>query len=238
MPPGSAASLPIGSVCNMQPTFCAIARQSRLSGFMDGLEAVLDPDRPGRCLSRPHGSTPSCRIGRQRARTGRCDATLRSLPIVVRGHRKDTRFCSGSCRTFHSQAKGEIINGQRAPAASSRRHLIYRTIWRRPGLTAPAEAQQELRPRRRCPRLCRAKGAGRTPRCRRPRQAHLREFLRRWLATLRDRAEHSPTTIAGYARCVEMAVREIGHCRSKGSARAHLDDAYARLRKRGGRVQS
>ena len=33
------------------------------------------------------------------------------------------------------------------------------------------------------------------------------QFLRRWLATLQDRAELSPTTLASYARCVGMAIR-------------------------------
>jgi integrase len=61
------------------------------------------------------------------------------------------------------------------------------------------------------------------------------QFLRRWLATLRDRSEHSPTTLASYTRCVSMAIREIGQLEKLGPA--HLDDAYTRLHKRGGRIR-
>jgi hypothetical protein len=43
------------------------------------------------------------------------------------------------------------------------------------------------------------------------------QFLRRWLATLRDRAEHSPTTLASYARCVAMDT-----CRLKNLGRLTL----------------
>jgi integrase len=63
------------------------------------------------------------------------------------------------------------------------------------------------------------------------------QFLRRWLATLRDRDEHSPTTLASYTRCVGMAIREIGHVPLEKLGPAQLDDAYARLRKRGGRTR-
>jgi integrase len=64
------------------------------------------------------------------------------------------------------------------------------------------------------------------------------QFLRRWLATLRDRAEHSPTTLASYERCVTMAIRQIGHVPLEKLGSVHLDDAYRQLRKRGGRVRN
>ena len=45
------------------------------------------------------------------------------------------------------------------------------------------------------------------------------KFLRRWLATLRDRDEHSPTTIAGYTRPLKWRCERSDMCRSKSSAR-------------------
>jgi integrase len=62
-------------------------------------------------------------------------------------------------------------------------------------------------------------------------------YLRRWLSTLRDRGEHSPATLAGYARCVDMAVRELGNVPLSRLTAQHLDHAYSRLLKHGGRVK-
>src|SRR5215216_4205496 len=89
--------------------------------------------------------------------------------------------------------------------------VIYRTIWKEAGPNgtrrqrsknfsrasdARAHAAQMKQDERR--------GVGD------PEKHSCAQFLRRWVTTLRDRGEHSPTTIAGYARCVEMAARAIG----------------------------
>ena len=60
------------------------------------------------------------------------------------------------------------------------------------------------------------------------------QFLRRWLATLEHRGEHSPTTLAGYRRHVEMASREIGEIPLARLTTQDLDRAYGKLLKSGG----
>ena len=59
-------------------------------------------------------------------------------------------------------------------------------------------------------------------------------YLKRWLATLIDRGEHSPTTIAGYRRHIEIASRYIGGIALEKVSPADLDGLYATLLKRGG----
>lgn len=67
-----------------------------------------------------------------------------------------------------------------------------------------------------------------------PEQHTVERFLRRWIATLKDRNEHSPATISGYERCIGMASREIGDVPLARLTARHLDQAYSRMRKHGG----
>ena len=46
-----------------------------------------------------------------------------------------------------------------------------------------------------------------------PQKHTLEAFLKRWLATLADRGEHSPTTLAAYRWQADIACRHIGHIR-------------------------
>jgi integrase len=64
------------------------------------------------------------------------------------------------------------------------------------------------------------------------------KFLTRWLAFLRDADRYSPATLAGYERAVAMASRELGDLSLSRVTAQHLDAAYARLRKCGGRVRN
>lgn len=116
--------------------------------------------------------------------------------------------------------------------------IIYRTIWSE---TGPSGTRRKRSKNFSRAADARAYAAQKEQEERRgigdPEKHTCEQFLRRWLATLRDRAEHSPTTLASYARCVGMAIREIGHLPLEKLGPAHLDDAYARLRKRGGRVR-
>jgi integrase len=70
-----------------------------------------------------------------------------------------------------------------------------------------------------------------------PERHTVEKFLARWLATLRDRGGYSPSTLSGYKKAVALAVREIGELSLSRLTAQHLDDGYARMRKRGGRVK-
>jgi integrase len=63
------------------------------------------------------------------------------------------------------------------------------------------------------------------------------QYLARWLTTLRDRGEHSPTTLEGYARCIDIAKPFIGNVALSELSPVHLDRAYGELLKRGGRTR-
>jgi integrase len=64
------------------------------------------------------------------------------------------------------------------------------------------------------------------------------KYFRRWLATLRDRGEHSPTTLQGYGHCITLAEPLIGAIPLAKLSAHDLDSAYASLLKQGGRTRS
>jgi integrase len=63
------------------------------------------------------------------------------------------------------------------------------------------------------------------------------QYLTRWLAMQRDRGEHSPTTLEGYARCIALVTPWIGDAPLSKVSAADLDDAYRQLLKQGGRAR-
>jgi site-specific recombinase XerC len=63
------------------------------------------------------------------------------------------------------------------------------------------------------------------------------QYLFRWLATLRDRGEHSPATLECYTRCITAAKPWVGDIPLSNLSTADLDHAYGELRKRGGRTR-
>ena len=64
------------------------------------------------------------------------------------------------------------------------------------------------------------------------------KYLRRWLAHLRERGDHAPTTLAGYERCAAIATHHIGHVPLAKLGAHDLDRLYATLRRRGGRPRA
>ncbi|MCA1444713.1 site-specific integrase [Ensifer sp. IC4062] len=60
-------------------------------------------------------------------------------------------------------------------------------------------------------------------------------FLRRWLATLKDRGENSVTTIRGYRDKLDLIIPHIGHIRLDKLSTRDCDELYAALLARGGR---
>jgi integrase len=64
------------------------------------------------------------------------------------------------------------------------------------------------------------------------------EYLRRWLAHLRERGDHAPTTLAGYERHAAIAAYHIGHIPLAKLGAHDLDRLYATLRRRGGRPRA
>jgi integrase len=67
-----------------------------------------------------------------------------------------------------------------------------------------------------------------------PQKHTLEAFLRRWLVTLADRGEHSPTTLAAYRWQSDIACRHIGHIALEKLSPADLDELYSTLLRRGG----
>src|SRR5262249_15440539 len=59
-------------------------------------------------------------------------------------------------------------------------------------------------------------------------------FLQRWLATLADRNELSPSTLSGYRRHIALASKYIGYISLERLSPAYLDGLYAELLQRGG----
>lgn len=69
-----------------------------------------------------------------------------------------------------------------------------------------------------------------------PHRHTVREYLNRWLATLRQKGEeYSPTTLAGYRRCTDLICSEVGHITLAKLSAYHLDQAYGALLKSGGK---
>jgi integrase len=56
------------------------------------------------------------------------------------------------------------------------------------------------------------------------------EYLRRWLAHLRERGDHAPTTLAGYAHYAAIAAHHVGHIPLAKLGTHDLDRFYAALR--------
>ena len=67
-----------------------------------------------------------------------------------------------------------------------------------------------------------------------PQKHTLEVFLKRWLAMLADRGEHSPTTLAAYRWQADIACRHIGHIPLEKLSPADLDQLYSMLLRRGG----
>jgi integrase len=67
-----------------------------------------------------------------------------------------------------------------------------------------------------------------------PQKHTLEVFTKRWLATLADRGEHSPTTLAAYRWQADIACRHIGHIALEKVSPADLDQLYSMLLRRGG----
>jgi integrase len=59
------------------------------------------------------------------------------------------------------------------------------------------------------------------------------EYLKRWLAHLRERGDHAPTTLAGYERHAAIAAHHIGHIPLAKLSAHDLDRLYATLRRHG-----
>jgi integrase len=71
-----------------------------------------------------------------------------------------------------------------------------------------------------------------------PHQHKVADYLRRWLAHLRERGDRAPTTLAGYHRHAEIAAHHIGHIALAKLGAHDLDRLYAALRRQGGRPRA
>jgi integrase len=71
-----------------------------------------------------------------------------------------------------------------------------------------------------------------------PEKHNLELYLKRWITTLADRGEHSPSTIAAYRWQAQIAIRHIGHIALEKLSPADLDQLYATLLRRGGIARS
>jgi integrase len=114
--------------------------------------------------------------------------------------------------------------------------VVYRAVWKEPGpggariqrsrnFTKAGDAKAHAA---RMEQEVEKRGVGD------PQKHTLEIFLKRWLATLADRGEHSPTTLAGYRWQADIACRHIGHIPLEKLSPADLDQLYSMLLKRGG----
>ena len=99
MPPGSATSLPIRDVWNTQISLCATSDMwpRNLSRYLTRLAPAL-PFAPARSPPLWWHQPPAHSSGASLRRCDHCRSWFEA-------NRKDARFCSGSCRSFHSQQK-------------------------------------------------------------------------------------------------------------------------------------
>jgi integrase len=67
-----------------------------------------------------------------------------------------------------------------------------------------------------------------------PQRHDLRSFLKTWLAYLRERSDHAPTTLAGYEHWAALAARHLGHVPLTRLTPHELDQLYAKLLREGG----
>jgi integrase len=67
-----------------------------------------------------------------------------------------------------------------------------------------------------------------------PQKHSLERYLKRWLATLTERGELSPTTLAAYRWQADIACRHIGHIPLEKLSPADIDQLYSILLRRGG----
>ena len=117
--------------------------------------------------------------------------------------------------------------------------VIYRAIWTEPGPGGKGHQRSKNFERAseakahasRMEQEVERKGIGD------PQKHTLEVFLKRWIATLADRGEHSPTTLAAYRWQSDIACRYIGHVPLEKLSPADLDRLYATLLKRGGRAR-
>ncbi|RWK11851.1 tyrosine-type recombinase/integrase [Mesorhizobium sp.] len=70
-----------------------------------------------------------------------------------------------------------------------------------------------------------------------PHKHSVREYLNRWLTTLRQKGEHSPTTLTGYRRNIDLLCGQVGHIALTKLSPYQLDQAYAELLKCGGKAK-
>jgi integrase len=114
--------------------------------------------------------------------------------------------------------------------------VIYRAIWREPGPNGKRRSRSRNFERAgeakafaaRMEQEVERRGVGD------PQKHTLESYLRRWIATLEYRGEHSPTTIAGYKRNITLVGRHIGHVPLERLSPADLDELYAKLLREGG----
>lgn len=69
-----------------------------------------------------------------------------------------------------------------------------------------------------------------------PEKHTLERYLRRWLTTITERGEHSPSTLAGYRQNIDRACQLIGHVALSKLSPADLDACYGTLLNRGGKA--
>ena len=67
-----------------------------------------------------------------------------------------------------------------------------------------------------------------------PQKHSVERYLKRWLATLTERGELSPTTLAAYRWQADIACRHIGHILLEKLSPADIDQLYSILLRRGG----
>ena len=108
-----------------------------------------------------------------------------------------------------------------------RGRIVYRAVWRESGPGGKARLRNKTFAKAADAKAYAAKMEAEVERrgVGDPERHTTRQYLVRWLATLRDRGEHSPTTLDGYARCIALADPWLGRIPLEKLSAADLDRA-------------
>jgi integrase len=111
----------------------------------------------------------------------------------------------------------------------------WQSVWQQPGPNGKSQrrtknfgSQKEARAHAQLMEREERRGVGD------PQKHSLERYLKRWLATLNERGERSPSTMAFYRRQVDMACKHIGHVLLEKLGAADLDGLYNLLLRQGG----
>src|ERR1700677_313273 len=212
------------------------ARQPRAGPERHG-DGARSARRPANRRARQVAGDVHVLIRLERRCAARPDAPLRVLRIMARTESEGFPILFGHVPQPSRTEQGDLktmasVHRRVTPAGS----VVYRAIWKEPGLGGKLVQRSRNFDRAgdakahaaRMEEEVEKRGVGD------PQKHTLEVFLKRWLATLADRGEHSPTALAAYRWQADIACRHIGHIPLEKVSPGDLDQLYSVLLRRGG----